>query len=199
MTKEKEESIVQKIIKGPSLGYTDNFPKREMWREIVKLFKGEFEIRFNPGHVVEYHRIIIPHKDWKINISVSDTRPLKFQASFISHQDLDFIISWEDFLERIKKKFGKKEIEFGWKEFDNHYMIECNRSDLIKKTITNKIQKGILKHNIYYISYQTDSESRKSELLSVIQRQAGNKELIVELIELFKSLIDNLYKSRIIK
>lgn len=199
MTKEKEESIVQKIIKGPSLGYTDNFPKREMWREIVKLFNGEFEIRFNPGHVVEYHKIMIPHKDWKINISVSDTRPLKFQASFISHQDIDFIISWEDFLERIMKKFGRKEIELGWKKFDNHYMIECNRSDLLKKTFTKEIQVGILKHNIYSISYQTDSESRKSELLSVIQRQAGNKDIIIELIELYKSLIDNLHKLRIIK
>jgi len=31
MTKEKEENKIQPIIKGPSLGYTDNFPKREMW------------------------------------------------------------------------------------------------------------------------------------------------------------------------
>jgi len=199
MTIEKEDNIFQKVINGPSQGYTDNFPKREMWREIVKLYNGEFKIGSNAGHVIEYHKIMIPHKDWKINISVSDTRPLKFQASFVSHQDFDFIISWEDFLEKIMKKFGKKEIELGWKEFDNHYMIECNRSDLIKKTFTKEIQEGILKHNIYSISYQTDSESKKSELLSVIQRQGGNKELNIELIELYKALIDNLHKSRIIK
>ncbi len=39
--KEKEENKIQPIIKGPSLGYTDNFPKREMWKEIAKELNGE--------------------------------------------------------------------------------------------------------------------------------------------------------------
>jgi len=39
--KEKEENKIQSIIKGLSLGYTDNFPKREMWKEIAKELNGE--------------------------------------------------------------------------------------------------------------------------------------------------------------
>jgi len=42
MTMKKDENILQTIAKGPSLGYTDNFPKREMWKEIVKELNGEF-------------------------------------------------------------------------------------------------------------------------------------------------------------
>ena len=42
MTKEKNKT--QPIIKGPPLGYTDNFPKREMWKEITKELNGEFKI-----------------------------------------------------------------------------------------------------------------------------------------------------------
>ncbi len=196
MTKETKN---QPIIKGPSLGYTDNLPKREMWKEIAKELNGEFKIKYNSGHELEIHNISIPHKKWNINISVSDSRPLKFQISFSSSQDFKLIISWEDFIDRIIKKFSKPEIELGWKEFDKHYLIKSNRSDLVKKTITKEIQKTLLKHDVYSISYQTDLKSRTAELVSVIQRRAGNKEMIFELIEMYKLLIDNLEKSRIIK
>jgi hypothetical protein len=199
MTKEKEESKVQKIIKGPSLGYTDNFPKREMWKEVTKELNGEFKIKHNSGNELEIHNISIPYKKWNIKISVSDTRPLKFNISFSSNQDFELTLSWEDFIERIIKKFSRPEIEIGWKEFDKHYLIKSNRSDLVKKTITREIQKALLKHNVYSISYQTDLKSRTAELISVIQRRVGNKEMIFELIEMYKLLIDNFEKSRIIK
>ena len=199
MNKEKDENIIQTIIRGPSYGYTDNFPKRQMWREVAKELNGEFKIKYNSGQELEIHNISIPHKKWTIRISVSDSRPLKFQISFSSSQDFELILSWEDFIERIFKKFSKPEIELGWKEFDNHYLIKSNRSDLVKKTITKEIQKDLLKHNVYSISYNTDSSTRTAELISVIQRKTGNKEMIFELIEMYKLLIDNLEKSRIIK
>lgn len=156
MTKEKNKNIIQKIINGPSLGYTDNFPKRAMWKEIAKELNGEFKIKHNSGNELEIHNISIPYKKWNIKISVSDTRPLKFLISFDSSQDFELTLSWEDFIERIIKKFSKPEIQLGWKEFDKHYLIKSNRSDLVKKTITREIQKRLLKHNVYSISYQTE-------------------------------------------
>jgi hypothetical protein len=199
MTKDSEENKIRNLMKGPSLGYTENFPKREMWKEIAKELNGEFKIKHNSGYELEIHNISIPHKKWNIKISVSDSRPLKFQISFSSSQDFELILSWEDFIDRIIKIFKKPEIELGWKEFDKHYLIQSNRSDLVKRTITKEIQKTLLKHNVYSISYQTDSATRTAELISVIQRRAGNKEMIFELIEMYKLLIDNLEKSRIIK
>ena len=199
MTKEKEENRIQSIIKGPSLGYTDNFSKREMWKEIAKELNGKFKIKYSSGHELEIHNISIPYKKWNIRISVSDSKPLKFQISFSASQDFKLILSWEDFIEKIFKKFRKPEIQLGWKEFDKHYMIKSNRSDLVKSAITKEIQKTLLKHNVYLISYQTDSATKTAELISVIQRKAGNKEMILELIEMYKLLIDNLEKSRIIK
>jgi hypothetical protein len=199
MNMEKKGNINQSIIKGPSLGFTDNFPKREMWMEIVKELNGEFKIKHNSGNAIEIHNVSIPYKKWNIKISVSDSRPLKFNISFSSGQDFELTLSWEDFFDRIIKKFGKPEIELGWKEFDNHYLIKSNRSDLVKQILTKEIQKTLLKYNIYSISYQTDSVTRTAELISVIQRNAGNKEMILELIETYKLLIDNLEKIRIIK
>jgi hypothetical protein len=195
---EKKDNPIQTILRGPSYGYTDNFPKREMWEEVVKELNGEFKIKLNAGNVLETHNISIPHKKWHINISVSDSRPLKFDILFSASQDFELILSWEDFTDRIFKKFGKPEIELGWKEFDKHYLIKSNRSDLVKQILTREIQKTLLKYNVYSISYLTDSVKRTAELVSVIQRNAGNKEMILELIETYKILIDNLEKSRII-
>ena len=195
----KEKNIVQTIIKGSSYGYTDNFLKREMWKEIAKELNGEFKIKYNSGHELEIHNISIPYKKWSINISVSDSRPLKFQILFSASQDFELILSLEDCIDRLMKKFSKPEIELGWKEFDKNYLIKSNRSDLVKKTITKEIQKSLLNHNVYSISYQTNMKVGTSELLSVIQRKAGNKEMIFELISMYKLLIDNFEKSKIIK
>ncbi len=195
----KQENKSQPIIKGPSLGYTDNFPKREMWKEIAKELNGEFKIKSGSGHELEVHNVSIPYKNWKIRISVSDSRPLKFQISFSASQDFKLILGWEDFIERIIKKFRKPEIQLGWKEFDKHYLIQSNRPDLVKNTLTKEIQKTLLKYDVYSISYQTDQATKTAELMSVIQRAAGNKKMILELIEMYQLLIDNLKRSGIIK
>jgi hypothetical protein len=97
------------------------------------------------------------------------------------------------------KKFGKAEIELGWEEFDKHYLINSNQSELVRKIITKEIQKTLLKHDVYSLSYQTDLPKKTAELMSVIQRRAGGKEMIFELVEMYKVLIDNLEKARQIR
>lgn len=198
MSKEKDENKSQKFINRSSK-YTDNYPKRNLWKDIAKEQNGEFKIKFNSGKEIEIHNISIPHKKWNLEISVSDTRPLKFQVYFSSLQDFELTISWEDFIERILKRFGKPEIELGWKKFDDHYLIKSNRSGLVKKIFAKEIQEIILKHNIYSIIYHTNVKTKRAELISVVQRQVGEKDMIIELIEMFKQLIDNIEKLRIIK
>jgi hypothetical protein len=184
---------------GTTMGYTDVYSKREMWEGIVKELNGEFKIKETAGNVLEIHNISIPHNKREIRISVSDSRPLKFEISFSSSQDFELILSWEEFIDRLLKKFSKPEVELGWKEFDNHYLVKSNRSELVKQILTRDIQKSLLKHNVYSISYQTNHEKGTAEMISVIQRQAGNKEMILELVNMFKLLIDNMEAARIIK
>jgi len=198
MKKKKEKSLIDSII-SPSLGYTDSFPKRAIWKEIVEIYNGEFKVFYNSGRELERHKVTIPYEKWEIIISVSDTRPLKFSTIFDYNQEFEFFLSWEGFIEKIAKKFGKKEFEFGWKDFDNHYLIEASNEEYVKQVITQKVQEITLKYNIYSISYQTNLNSRNSELLAVIQRQAGKKEQIIEIIEMYKLIIDNLNKKNIIK
>ncbi len=184
---------------GPTYGYTDTFPKREMWEGIATQFNGEYKIKHSAGNVIEIHQISIPHQKWNIMISVSDSRPLKFSISFSSSQAFDFTLSWQDFLGRITNKFSKTQTKVGWTTFDKQYHIESSQSDLVKRSITTEIQKTILKYQVYSLSFQTDKASKTALLISVIQRNAGAKDMITELIEMHKLLIDNLEESRIIQ
>lgn len=185
-------------MKTPSLGYTDNFPNRQMWQEIANEFHGEFRISHDTGGELEIHNTLIPYERWEIRISVSDSRPLKFQVNFAASQEFDLVMSWEDTVGKVLKVFQKPEVTLGWKEFDNKYLIKTNRSDLTKDILTRSIQETILKYNIYSISYQTDKKARTAELISVIQRGTRNKEMVTELIAMHTVLINNLVKSRVI-
>ncbi len=199
MSYNKKDNLIQSIIKGPSLGYTNNYPNRNMWKELAIELNGNFKIKHNSGYELETHCLIVPYSKWNIEISVSDTRPLKFKISFQPNQEFELIVSLEDFIERLLKKFSKPEVEIGNKEFDNKYLIKSNRPNLVKVILTPEIQESLLKFNVYSISYQTNNKKKNSQLISVIQRLAGEKEMIIELVKTFKQLIDNLEKQKIIK
>ncbi|MBT3424305.1 MAG: hypothetical protein HN431_16000 [Bacteroidetes bacterium] len=186
-------------MNAPSLGYTDNYSKRNLWEEIAGFYKGEFNIKFNSGHELEIHNTIIPYKKWKLYISVSDTRPLKIRIPFISNQDFELIVSWEDFIEKIIKYFRNRDMKTGWSEFDNRYLIKSSNNALSRKILNIDVQKAILKHNIYSLAYQTNKKTSKSELLCVISRRVGDLESIKEIIDLHLLLIDIFEDGRIIK
>ena len=195
MEEDKNSSDSNK--RGPSLGYSDISPKRAMWQEIANKQNGIFKISMTSGKEIETHNISIPYKKWNIEISNSDTRPLKFQISFQTCLDFDLTISWEDFIDRIGKVFGKHDIELGLMEFDKHYQVQSNRPELVKEIITTNIQKTFLKYNVCSLSFQAANNNKGAELISVIERNAGTKDMILELIDTFKLLIDNIVKMRI--
>jgi hypothetical protein len=183
----------------PSLGYTDVFPKREMWEKIAKEMNGEFHVKLTAGNTYEIHHITIPYKKWKIEISSSDAKPLRFSILFNTHQEFDLMISWEDWMEKIRKKLGGQDVETGSKEFDKHYLIKSCKPHLVKEIITKEIRDCFLKYDVYSLSFQPEPEKATAELMSVIQKTPGNKEMALELISAFKTLVDNLEVARVIR
>jgi len=170
MKSKKRKGLFGILTSSPSQGFTEVLPDRNMWEEVAESVGGEFKVVFTKSHDIEIHRILVPHNNCNIEVSASDSRPLKVRSSFDSSQELEMIISREDFIERFFKKFRKPEVELGWKEFDKHYLIKTNRSALVKKVITSDIQKSFLKHNIYSLSYTTNQKTRKAEFVSVVSR-----------------------------
>jgi hypothetical protein len=199
MKTKSKDNVLKQIFVTQTHGFLDISAKRELFSEISKLFSGDFTIKHTVSYDEEILNISIPYKYWRIEISESDSKPLKFQISFDSLQDFELIISWEETIDKILKKIGKPEIEIGNKDFDDHYLIKSNKSDLAKKLITKEILSCLLKYNVYSISITTDRKSNKTNFLSVISRTLDDKKSYEDIIILHQSLIDQLYNEKIIK
>lgn len=183
----------------PSLGFISTSDKRQMWKDIAKDSGGEFRLSHDAGHVIETHLLSIPHKNWKLEISISDSRPLKFYIAYNPKADFEFTLGQNDLIERIINKLGRKPIiSMGWNEFDKQYILISRQGDLIKKIVSKDVQKLLLRHRVHAISFHSDRNKEKAELVSVIQRNAGNRDMIMDLIGVFRQISDNLALARVI-
>ena len=198
MTDKKKDNFIKKATH-QTKGYLDVYSKREMWDQIAKELNGEFRVGFNSGHEIEIHRLFIPYKNWELKISESDTRPLKFEIDFSCRADFDLIIGWEDSIDKLLKRFGKREIQIGNEEFDNYYLIKSRFPNQTIKFFSQEIIDYLLSLNVYSISYQTNILKNTSNLISVISRTIDDKETIIELIQLFKCIIDRLEELNILQ
>ena len=179
-------------------GYLNVIEKLEIFKEISLYFKGEFSISHNSGNELNTLRISIPYKKWKIVITESDTKPLKFHLEFESLTDFELIIGIEDFFDKILKKIGSKEVEIGQEIFDKQYLIHTNNLLIAKEFLDSNIRKKILENKIYSISYISKSKDKKSELLTVVSRTLEKKEIYIDLVFLHQLLIDRLTDLKII-
>jgi len=198
MSTKKKDNLLKQVFVTQTHGYLDVFAKRELFNEVSKLFNGNFVIKHTPGKALSSFSISIPYKNRVIELTESDTRPLKLQISFETLTDFELILSREDAIEKILKKFGKPEIQLGLKEFDDHYLIKSNEPDLIKNVLSIEIQKILLLYNVSSISI-TKEKNNKTNLLSVISRTFDDKKSYTDIIELHQLLIDKLEKVHVIK
>lgn len=184
------------ILKGSYVtrtsGYLDVTAKTELFKEISAISGGAFSKSHNPGNILSTFRIAIPYKKWEINLTESDTRPLKFQIGFEPLRDYELIIGIEDFFDKILKRFDRSEIEVGDAVFDKQYLIHSNDPDLTRKLLNDSIRDKILKHNLYHISYLNDTKVKTSELMTVVSRTIEDKDTYLDLITLHKMIIDSL-------
>jgi hypothetical protein len=196
---DEDKNKLKKILREPTLGVTDVSRNRTMWQEIADEMNGEFHIKHTKSHEIEMQNISIPYKSWSVEISVSDTKPLKFNMIFTSHQVFEFNLSWEDLIEKIRKKFGARDIETGSKEFDVRYLITSDKPWIVKELLTGEIRDSMLKHNVYTLSYHSEKNTTVSELTGIIQKTPGDKAMILEMIRLFQRLADHLQKMKIVR
>jgi len=174
------------------LGYIDVYPQRELWQKVSDDFNGSLRIKHDASNAIEILELSIPYKSLIIKLSLSDTRPLKFEISFNSSRDFGLVVSREDSLDKLLKKFGKREIEIGFGEFDNQYFIQSNNSSLALSLLTNTVAQEMLNHNIASLSISINQKSCKGEYICCAGRVVSNKEDLADLIKLHQLIVDRL-------
>jgi hypothetical protein len=195
----KKESILSEIYITQTKGYSNVYPKRDIWKETSEEFNGVFRISHNSGNELEKLSIKIPYKNTEINLSESDTKPLKFEIAFAYSLEYELLIYKEDLFERFLKKLGRKEIEINNKLFDEQYIIKSSHTDKTLELLTLDISEEILKIDIHSISLTINKKKMLGNLTTVVSRLINDKKTIIDLIELHKKLIDRLIEISIIK
>jgi hypothetical protein len=198
MAENNDDEFLKRTFVTGTLGFLDVSRKRELWRKIAADANGFLSIGHDAGNALEFLKIELIHNDIKIEITESDTRPLKFEMNFQSLKDYNLIISQEDTIEKILKKLGKREIELGFPDFDSRYLVQSKDQSNTIDLLTEEIAGVILKYNLYSLSYSTDKKNHRSRLISVVSRVVDDEKTVEELILLHKRLIDKLGKLEII-
>jgi|WetSurMetagenome_2_1015567.scaffolds.fasta_scaffold469009_2 hypothetical protein len=179
--------------------YKDISPRRELWQDIANEYNSKLVIKHDSSNALEFHQMKIPYRGIEIEIVESDIKPLKFEFSYNSNEIFELILGFEDSIEKILKKLGKKDVEIGIKDFDNHYLIQTNDSFITKSILNNIIVEKIMNHNIYSISITTEKQSYNGNYICAVSRFVEEKSKLQDLIFMHKLIIDQLYKTKVIK
>jgi hypothetical protein len=112
-----------------------------VWQEIADQNNGKFRyiLCISPAGIdpinnkIKKFELLIPSlHNSKIEFNSSEKHPLKVRFQFKKQLNYEFQIFPEDFIEKISKLLGSKEIEIGVKDFDNKYILKSNDEDFIK-------------------------------------------------------------------
>jgi hypothetical protein len=199
MSDKKKDGLLKQTFVTRTMGYLDVFQKRELWKKVSEEFNGTFKISHNSGNELEILRIFIPYKKWEIKLSESDTRPFKFEIEFKSEKNYELIIGFEDAIDKLLKRLGKREVEIANDKFDNRYLIKSHDPVLTKKLFTQEIIDCLLKYNVYSLAYSSDLKKQASNLITVISRTVDDKSTMEDLIKLQMRLIDKFEELMLIK
>ena len=195
-----KESLFRQMFITRTHGFVDISKKRDFWRELSEEFDGVFKV----GHTVskDLERLIlqIPYKQYMIEFSESDTHPLKIESTLKANRDFEFIISFEDSIEKLLKLLGQQDIEVGDKIFDDKYLIKEKNTHFIEHILSEECIKTILlKNNVFSFGCNYQKKDNTLRLSSLVSRTINSKDELSELFKLFCLTIDKMKELDLIK
>ncbi len=176
-------------------GYGDVFPKRNFWRNISEKYKGKFSIKHTSSYVHETLKLILPIYHISLEITESDTKPLKFYFETKFNKQFEFNIYKEDGIDKFLKLLGKKEIDVNNEEFNKKHFLQSNNINLFKKLFNDpELTAFIKKYNIYSFVCKYNNKTKMHEFKSVINFGINDEDSLEEIIQIHFSIISKLKK-----
>ena len=180
-------------------GFLDISRKRDFWKELANELNGTFKITHTVSKDLTMLSLVIPYKSYQIEFTESDTHPLKVRCVLSATQSFDFMLSWEDTIEKLLKLFGQRDIEIGDTIFDDKYIIESSNSIMLKALLSNEMKEIMLSNNIFSYSCKFQKKDDTLLLSSLISRSVNSKDELSEIYKLCCLTIDKLIEFKIIE
>jgi hypothetical protein len=196
-TTDKRSSFNEIFIKGQT--YKDVLSKKEVWKELEKLYNGSFNVTSTVSRDITTLTLEIPYKGHKLILKETDTKPLKGVIHFNLTKKIEFNIQLRDWTDWISSFFGKHVIQTNNAGFDKRYSIQSDDSPLTLTILTdNKIIEKILSNDLYSLILNYDKTTKTHTLLTVKDRNTKEIIALKELIDLNFGIVDSLMKQGLI-
>ena len=193
MSTEETNTFKEIYIKGQT--YKDVLSKRDVWKELERLYNGSLKASTTRSGDVATLRLEIQYKNYKLVLKETDTAPLKVEVNFNLINKYEFNIYLRDWTDKISSFFGMKSMKTGEIEFDTKYGIQSKESELTVKILNdNHITQKILENDLYSLILSYDKTTKTHKLLTVKDRNTKEIKALTDLIDLEFRVIDSFIK-----
>jgi len=177
--------------------------KNEVWKQLCE----EINADLVEGGFWKGNRVEAKHNNWMLYLDTytvstgkSSVTYTRMRAPFINSNSFFFKIYKSGLFSDIGKVFGMQDIEVGYEEFDNNYIIQGNQEDLVVKLFSNpKIRDLITVQPRISLEIKNDEgfwgpkfNDNESELYFVVVGVIKELSLLKSLFELFSEVLEEL-------
>lgn len=134
--------------------------QKEIWNE----FAGEIEANFIEGGLFKSHKVIAKYENWEVTFDIftqssgkHSTTYTRIRAPFVSKGGFFFKLYNNGFFSSIGKTLGMQDIEIGFPEFDEKFIIKGKEAEKITELFSGeKIRELINSQNKIHLEIKDD-------------------------------------------
>lgn len=142
--------------------------QEEIWRP----FAEEIDAEYIDNGIWKAKKIVYRHENWTITLDTysessgkSSTTYTRMRAPYRTKDDFNFKIYNSGFFSDIGKKFGMQDIEIGYADFDENFIIKGNDENKLKDLFASeKIQEIIQSQDRIHLEIKEDEGWLGSEI-----------------------------------
>ncbi|MEI6089108.1 MAG: DUF3137 domain-containing protein [bacterium] len=177
--------------------------KNEVWKQLCQ----EINANIVAGGFWKGNRVEAKHNNWTIYLdtyteSTGETSVVytRMRAPFVDRDKFYFKIYKKGLFSGLGKALGMQDIEVGYREFDDNYIIKSNSQATVVRVFSNSKIRELIQRQPKVMLEIKKSEGlfgpkfneNESELYFLVQGIIKDKDLLKSLFELFSEVLEEL-------
>lgn len=168
--------------------------KKEVWNELSSAINAEFQ----EGGFLGKDKVIVNTKEWTITLDTytvsngkSSTTYTRMRAPYVNKDGFSFKVYRTGVFSGFGKLFGMKDIEVGFPEFDQNFIIQGNDEEKVKTLFSNtNIRSLIEMQPRFHLEVKDDEGWFRTEFPDGVDELYFRVVGVIKDIELLKALFD---------
>ena len=177
--------------------------KEQIWAELTRQLGGSLQ----PGTLLKSDKITVNFQQWAITLDTytqtsgnTYTTYTRIMAPYVNKDGFKFRIYRKSFFSKIGKILGMQDVEVGYSQFDEDFIIKGNNHrQLVKLFANDNIRNLITRQPKIYFEIKKDTRfffKKYPENVDILYFEAvgviDDMELLKELFDLFAEVLDHL-------